>query len=90
MLSEVRKYGLGVTLAHQYIQQADQAVFEAVMGNVGSALSFRVGALDAPLMVGQLEPVAEGDLTGLANYEAYARVMVKGERSGVFSVATRG
>jgi hypothetical protein len=89
MLSEVRKYGLGVTLAHQYIDQADEAVFPAIMGNVGSLLAFRVGALDAPLMATQLHGVLPSDLISLPNYQAYARLLNQGEPTKPFSLTTR-
>jgi energy-coupling factor transporter ATP-binding protein EcfA2 len=88
MLSEVRKYGLGVTLAHQYIDQADEAVFPAIMGNVGSMLAFRVGALDAPLIATQLHGVLPSDLISLSNHHAYARLMNHGEPTKPFSLTT--
>ncbi len=88
LLSEVRKYGLGVTLAHQYIEQAEPAVNEAVFGNVGSLIAFRVGALDAPLIARQLGPVSEADLIALPNHRAYTRIMIDGEPTKAFSMAT--
>lgn len=88
MLSEVRKYGLGVTLAQQYIVQSDQAVFEAIMGNVGSLMAFRVGALDAPTISQQLGSVTVPDLVNLPNYRAYVQLMVKGEKTRSFSATT--
>lgn len=89
MLSEVRKYGVAVTLAHQHILQADRTVFEAIMGNVGSMLAFRVGALDAPTIAAQMQGVTVVDLVGLPNHQAYAQVMVGGRKGKVFSVETR-
>jgi Helicase HerA, central domain len=89
MLSELRKYGLGVTLANQYIDQTDELVFPAIMGNVGSMLAFRVGALDAPLMATQLPGVLPTDLINLPNYHAYARLMTRGEPTRPFSLTTR-
>lgn len=88
LLSEVRKYGLGVTLAHQYIEQADPAVHEAIFGNVGSLIAFRVGALDAPLVARQLGTVTETDLIALPNHRAYAKIMVDGEPTRAFSIRT--
>lgn len=88
LLSEVRKYGLGVTLAHQYLQQADPAVHEAIFGNVGSMIAFRVGALDAPLISRQLGHLAEADLVALPNHRAFARIMVDGQPTHAFSVRT--
>lgn len=89
MLSEVRKYGVAVTLAHQHILQADRTVFEAIMGNVGSMLAFRVGALDAPTIAAQMQGITAPDLIGLPNHHAYAQVMIGGEKSKPFSVITR-
>ena len=88
MLSEVRKYGLGVILAEQYLAQAEAPVTEAILGNVGSVLCFRVGAFDAPLLSAALAPVAARDLMSLANYELFARIMVAGERTQPFSACT--
>lgn len=88
MLSEVRKYGLGVTLAHQHIVQADKAVFEAVMGNVGSLMAFRVGALDAPTISSQLGTVSVPDLVNLPNYQAFVQLMVDGQKTRPFTATT--
>lgn len=87
-MSEVRKYGLGVTLAHQHIEQADPAVYEAILGNAGSIMTFRVGAFDAPTLATELAAFAVPDLLNLANYEAFARIMVDGEKTKAFSVRT--
>jgi Helicase HerA, central domain len=89
MLSEVRKYGVAVTLAHQHILQADRAVFEAIMGNVGTMMAFRVGALDAPTIAMQMQGISPSDLVGLPNHHAYALVMAGGEKSKPFSIQTR-
>lgn len=88
ILPETRKYGLGLTLVHQHIAQVETAVFDAILGNVGSLMVFRVGANDAPVFVRQLERVMPRDLINLPNHRAYMRVMVNGQRSQVFSVAT--
>jgi hypothetical protein len=89
MLSEVRKYGVGVTLAHQHIVQADRSVFESIMGNVGSMLAFRVGALDAPTVAQQMQGVQASDLINQPNYRAFAQIMIAGEKSKPFSMTTR-
>src|SRR5690606_36733185 len=81
MLSEVRKYGLGVTLAQQHIVQAENAVFEAVMGNVGSLLAFRVGSLDVPTIAAQLGTITVTDLLSLPNYNAYVQLMFYGRKT---------
>jgi DNA helicase HerA-like ATPase len=48
LLPEARKYGLSLTLAHQHISQVERPVFDAVLGNVGTVIAFRLGAQDAP------------------------------------------
>lgn len=88
MLAEVRKYGLGLTLAHQHSSQVDPAVFEAILGNTGSLMVFRLGARDAPLFVRQLESVTIGDLINLPNHQAYVRLMVDGTRTRTFTAET--
>jgi hypothetical protein len=70
MLSEVREYAVAVTLAHQHMLQADRTVFEAIVGNVGSMLVLRVGALDAPTIAAQMQGVTAVDLVGLPNHHA--------------------
>lgn len=86
MLAEVRKYGLGVTLAQQHIVQAERPVFEAIMGNVGSILAFRVGALDAPLLCAQFGDLTVSDLTNLPNYRAFMQLMIDGEKTKPFTI----
>lgn len=88
MLPELRKYGLGVTLVHQHSAQVDPNVFEAILGNVGSLMVFRLGAHDAPLFVRQLEEVSLSDVINLPNRRAYMRLMVDGERTRCFSLDT--
>ncbi len=88
MLSEMRKYGLGITLAHQHIVQTDKQVFEAVMGNVGSLMVFRVGAQDAPTFARQLHTIEVRDLINLPNHRAFVQLMVSGQKARVFSADT--
>ena len=89
MMSETRKYGLGLTLAHQHIVQTESAVFEAVLGNVGSLVVFRVGASDAPVFVRQLGTVTERNLVNQPNHQAYVQLAVNGHKTKTFSAATR-
>ena len=88
MLSETRKYGLGLTLAHQHIVQTDREVFEAVLGNVGSLMIFRVGAEDAPTFSRQFGGVSVQDLINQPNYRAFVQLMVKGQKTKPFSATT--
>jgi len=87
-LSETRKYGLGITLSHQHVQQTNQAVFASIMGNVGSVICFRIGASDAPILSQQLGKVLPQDLINLPNYAAFVRLMVDGTRTKAFSAKT--
>jgi len=88
MLSETRKYGLGLVLAHQHIVQTEQEVFESVLGNVGSLMVFRVGALDAPTFARQLGDTGERDLQYQPNYQATMQIMVHGQKTRPFSART--
>lgn len=86
MLSELRKYRLNLVLAHQYLSQLETEVRDAVFGNVGTFVSFRVGALDAPTVARELSPTFEADdLLSLPNFSVYLRLMIDGEVSGAFS-----
>lgn len=88
MLSEMRKYGLGITLAHQHIVQTDKEVFGAVMGNVGSLVVFRVGAQDAPTFARQLNTIEVRDLINQPNHRAFVQLMISGQKARVFSADT--
>ncbi len=85
MLSETRKYGLGVTLAQQQTLQTEKPVLEAILGNVGTLMCFRVGAADAPILSRQLVDVLPRDLIGLPNYQCFTRLMVEGEQTKAFT-----
>jgi hypothetical protein len=89
MLSELRKYRLNLILAHQYLSQLEPEVRDAVFGNAGTFIAFRVGALDAPTVARELSPVFEpDDLLSLPNFSVYLRLMIEGEPSKPFSAAT--
>ncbi len=87
-LSETRKYGIGITLSHQHTSQTAPNVFAAIMGNVGSLMCFRIGALDAPILSRQLDDQPQTDLTNLPNHHAFMRMMVDGMQSKPFSLQT--
>lgn len=89
MLPQLRKYGVGLTLAHQYLEQLDRPLLSAILGNVGSMLVFRVGASDAPMLAHQLGDVAPADLIGLGNHECFAKIMCEGRQSKAFTAFTR-
>jgi hypothetical protein len=88
LLPEARKYGLGLTLIHQSISQVPRPIFDAVLGNVGSMIVFRVGAQDAPELCRQLGDVTEHDLIRLPNHHAYVQLMIDGQKSRPFSMRT--
>jgi CxxC-x17-CxxC domain-containing protein len=93
ILSEARKYRLCLCLAHQYIAQLvtkdSQAVRDAVFGNVGTMIVFRVGAADADFLEQEFEPeFMVQDMVNLPNYTIYLKLMVDGLTSRPFSAKT--
>ncbi len=89
MLSELRKYRLNLVLAHQYLSQLESEVRDAVFGNAGTFIAFRVGALDAPTVAWELSPKFEAeDLLSLPNFSVYLRLMIDGTPSQPFSAET--
>jgi hypothetical protein len=88
-LSEARKYGLGLVLANQYLDQMDERTRAAVFGNVGSTLVFQMGATDADFLTEQLGGgITAEDLMFLPRYRAYARLLIDGQPSRPFSMRT--
>lgn len=92
MLSESRKYRLSLTLSHQLTGQLDDDTLNAVLGNCGTLIAFRVGSDDAAFLApafskfpGQLKPQ---DLTNLPNFTAYVRLLIDGVPSNPFSLGT--
>ncbi len=89
ILSEARKYGLSLVLAHQYLDQLDEKMKAAILGNVGTLISFRVGAEDAAYLAREFYPVfTEADLVNLPNYHIYLKLMIDGVTSQPFSAVT--
>ncbi|MBX9906598.1 DUF87 domain-containing protein [Patescibacteria group bacterium] len=89
ILSEARKYKLGLTLAHQYIQQIDEKIRDAVFGNVGSMGVFRVGPEDAAFLENQFAPVfTKNDLLYIPNRHAYMRLLAHGTPTKPFDIGT--
>jgi hypothetical protein len=86
MLPELRKYGVGLTLAHQYLAQLEPKIRSAVIGNAGTLISFRVGAEDAPFLAREFQPkFAVQDLLELPNQSLYLKLMIDGTPSPPFS-----
>ena len=89
ILSEARKYRLVLTVANQYIAQMEETVRDAVFGNVGSLVSFRVGATDAAYLEKEFEPVfTQNDIINLDNQHIYLNMLIDGVTSVPFSAKT--
>jgi len=89
MFSELRKFKVGLTLAHQYIHQLDDEIRRAILGNVGTLITFRVGTEDAQLLSKEMYPVFTlEDFINLPNYEIYLKLMINGIPSQPFSAIT--
>jgi len=89
ILSEARKYRLDLIIAHQYIGQLEEEVRDAIFGNIGTLISFRVGAADAELLEKEFEPIfMMNDLVNLAKYDIYLKLMINGVTGDAFSAST--
>jgi len=89
ILSEARKYRLSLNLAHQYIAQMEEKVRDAVFGNVGTLVTFRVGAEDAEFLEKELSPeFFATDIVNLAKYNIYLKLMIDGVAGRPFSATT--
>ncbi len=89
ILSEARKYKLNLTIAHQYIEQMDEIVRPAVFGNVGTMISFRVGATDGEVLEKEFAPqFTVEDLVNLGFAQIYLKLMIDGLGSAPFSAVT--
>lgn len=89
ILSEARKYKLALIIAHQYVAQMEESVRDAVFGNVGTSLSFRVGPLDAELLEKVYSPqFLAGDLINLGMAQIYLSLMINDMGSAPFSART--
>jgi hypothetical protein len=85
MLSEARKYRLNLTLSHQYLDQLRPEVRDAVFGNVGSLVTFRVGHTDAERLEREFgRTYSASHLSGLGNYEVCARLLDHGRQGEAF------
>lgn len=87
ILSEARKYRLDLNLTHQFIQQLDDKIKEAVFGNVGTVVSYRIGVDDAEYLAQQFEPVfSEYDLLNLERFTTAIRLLAQGTPQRPFSL----
>lgn len=86
ILSEARKYQLALTVAHQYVEQMTDEVRAAVFGNVGTMITFRVGATDAEIFEKEFAPVFTADaIVNLSAFQMYLRLMIDSVGSKPFS-----
>ncbi len=89
ILSEARKYGLNLTMAHQYVGQIIPKVHQAVLGNCGSIITFRIGGDDAVKLKPEFAPLFEvKDMINLAVGEIYIKMTIDGESYDPFSAET--
>ena len=89
ILSEARKYKLNLTIAHQYIEQMEEEVRNAVFGNVGTIVSFRVGPFDAEVLESIFNPQFYAtDICNLGFAQVYLTLMIDGIGSPPFSAVT--
>lgn len=89
ILAESRKYGLSLFITHQYIEQLHEKIRSAIFGNVGTLISFRIGAIDAIYLAREFQPVFnEDDLINLSRYSLYLKLMIDGTTSRPFSAIT--
>ena len=85
-LAELRKYRLGIVAAGQTLSQMDREVRDALLGNAGTIIVFRVGAVDAGFLAREFDPVfSPTDLLSLPNYTVYLRLLIDGKPSRPFS-----
>lgn len=86
MFSELRKFKVGMTMAHQYMAQLDPDIKSAVLGNIGTVISFRIGTEDAMIMAKEMYPEFDvEDFINLPNYKIYLKLMIDGKPSRPFS-----
>jgi len=89
MVSELRKYHVGLVLSHQHLFQLEPEVKHAVLGNVGTLISFRLGPEDAGMFAREYDPVfVPLDLMNLPNHDIYLKLMIDGSPSQPFSATT--
>jgi len=87
ILAEARKYRLNLIIAHQYIGQLPESIKNAVFGNIGSIMAYRIGAEDAEFLAKQFEPVfTEKDLLNIDNFNAYLKLLIDNQTSNAFNI----
>lgn len=91
ILAQARKYKLSLIVAHQYVKQMTEVVRDAIFGNVGTMIVFRVGADDGEALEKEFQPtfVVE-DFVNLGRFQMYLKLMINGVTSGAFSAKSMG
>ena len=89
ILSEARKYRLNLTIAHQFIKQLKEPIRDAVFGNAGSFVVFRIGPDDAEFIKNMFDPyVVPQDLVNIDNFNAYVKLLINDKTSKPFTIQT--
>jgi hypothetical protein len=89
ILSEARKFRLDLNITNQYIAQIPENIRDAIIGNVGSLVSFRIGVPDAEFMAKEFEPIAnQTDLNSIDAYNAYVKILIDNAPTKAFSMQT--
>lgn len=86
ILSEARKYGLSLNVANQYFAQLTERIRDAVIGNVGTIITYRIGASDAEFLTNEMPGLTVDDMTNLDRFEAFVKLLVDLTPSKVFSM----
>jgi hypothetical protein len=86
MLAEIRKYGVGLILAHQYVDQLPDSIKQAITGNVGTMMAFRLGHADAKWLAPHFAPLTAEDLTNVAPFHYHLRTLAAGQLTTPFTV----
>jgi type IV secretory pathway TraG/TraD family ATPase VirD4 len=86
MLSEVRKYKVGLFLTHQYLEQLPEEVRSSILGNIGTIICFRLGTQDAKIMAEEFYPIFKVDyFINLPRFHMYLKLLIDGVGSKGFS-----
>jgi len=89
MFSELRKFKIGFILAHQYLHQLQTDIKNAVLGNIGTIVCFKLGQADAKYMAQEMYPVFQtSDFTNLEHFHIYLKLLVNGKSPQAFSAKT--
>jgi hypothetical protein len=86
ILSEARKYRLSLNITHQYIEQLDEATRSAVVGNVGTLVTWRIGVSDAEFLQKEMAPVSVDDMVSSEKFSYYVRMLIDGAPAEPFNV----